>query len=64
MRGGDVWIFVVALMVTGVVYEKDARAVREAQWRKGISWVRGEGFRDWSMDDDDDDEVDEIKKDE
>ncbi|GAB1316160.1 Transmembrane protein 135 N-terminal domain-containing protein [Madurella fahalii] len=48
MRGGDVWVFVAALMLTGVVYERDARAVREAGWRKGISWVRGEGWRDWA----------------
>lgn len=48
MRGGDVWVFVAALMLTGVVYERDARAVKEAGWRKGISWVRGEGWRDWA----------------
>ena len=52
MRGGDVWVFVLALMVTGVVYERDARAIREAQWRKGVSWVRGQGFRDWSIEED------------
>ncbi|KAK4145634.1 uncharacterized protein C8A04DRAFT_10546 [Dichotomopilus funicola] len=50
MRGGDVWVFVAALMVTGVVYERDAKAVKEGAWRKGISWVRGEGWRDWGMD--------------
>ncbi|KHO01580.1 uncharacterized protein MAM_00581 [Metarhizium album ARSEF 1941] len=54
MRGGDVWVFVLALMVTGVVYERDARAVRETQWRKGVSWIRGEGWRDWAIDDHDD----------
>ncbi|PHH49931.1 hypothetical protein CFIMG_002976RAa [Ceratocystis fimbriata CBS 114723] len=48
MRGGDVWLFVFALMVSSVVYEKDARAVRENNWRKSISWIRGEGFKDWS----------------
>lgn len=56
MRGGDVWIFVAALMLTGVVYERDARAVREANWRKGISWVRGEGWDDWAIESDDGDE--------
>ncbi|KAK3332322.1 hypothetical protein B0T19DRAFT_415338 [Cercophora scortea] len=50
MKGGDVWVFVLALMVTGVVYERDAKAVREGNWRKGISWVRGEGWRDWGVD--------------
>ncbi|KAK3316614.1 hypothetical protein B0H66DRAFT_500067 [Apodospora peruviana] len=47
MKGGDVWVFVLALMLTGVVYERDARAVKEAGWRKGISWVRGEEWKDW-----------------
>ncbi|GKT50096.1 uncharacterized protein ColSpa_10277 [Colletotrichum spaethianum] len=52
MKGGDVWVFVMALMLTGVVYERDARAVKEGSWRKGISWVRGEGFKDWSIEED------------
>lgn len=66
MRGGDVWLFVLALMVTGVVYERDANAIREAQWRKGVSWIRGEGWRDWGVDDEIDgaeDEAAEIKED-
>ncbi|RDA90905.1 hypothetical protein CP533_4439 [Ophiocordyceps camponoti-saundersi (nom. inval.)] len=46
MRGGDVWVFALALMATGVVYERDTRAIREARWRKGVSWLRGEGWRD------------------
>ena len=49
MKGGDVWVFVAALMLTGVVYERDARAIKEGSWRKGISWVRGEGFKDWAV---------------
>jgi hypothetical protein len=56
MRGGDVWVFVAALMLTGVVYERDARAVREASWRQGISWVRGEGWRDWGIEPEEDGE--------
>ncbi|KAM0586188.1 hypothetical protein ACHAP6_005551 [Verticillium nonalfalfae] len=52
MRGGDVWVFVAALMVTGVVYERDARAIREGSWRRGVSWIRGEGLRDWSLEED------------
>ena len=47
-------VFVAALLVSGVVYERDARAVREAGWRKGLSFVRGEGFRDWAIEDDED----------
>ncbi|KAF4122741.1 hypothetical protein GMORB2_7048 [Geosmithia morbida] len=62
MRGGDVWVFVLALMVTGVVYERDATAIREAQWRKGMSWVRGEGWRDWAAEDDDDDDEEHVKE--
>lgn len=57
MRGGDIWVFVLALMVTGVVYERDAKAIREGQLRKGISWVRGEGWRDWSIEDDTEEEA-------
>ncbi|PSR84080.1 hypothetical protein BD289DRAFT_369101 [Coniella lustricola] len=49
MRAGDVWVFVLAVMITGMVYEKDAEAVREESWRKGISWIRGQGFRDWAL---------------
>lgn len=52
MKGGDVWVFVLALMVTGVVYERDATALREAHFRKGVSWVRGEGWRDWAIQED------------
>lgn len=60
MKGGDVWVFVAALMLTGVVYERDAMALRQRGVRKGVSWVRGEGWRDWAMEqDDDDDEEDD-----
>ena len=52
MRGGDVWVFALALMITGVVYERDAKAIREAQWRKGVSWLRGQEWRDWSLEED------------
>lgn len=64
MKGGDVWVFVAAVLVTGVVYEKDRECVREESWRKGISWVRGQGFRDWALEDDDEeeDEGDEVTK--
>ena len=59
MRGGDLWIFVLALAATGAVYERDARAVREQGWRKGISFIRGTGFRDWGLEEDDEDEDEE-----
>lgn len=53
MKGGDVWVFVLAVMLTGVVYERDAQAIKEGNWRKGMSWVRGQGYRDWAMEEDD-----------
>ncbi len=56
--GGDVWVFVLAVMLSGIAYERDARAVREPHWRKGISWVRGEGWRDWAVEEEDDEEED------
>lgn len=56
MRAGDVWVFVLAVMITGAVYERDAEAVREESWRKGISWIRGQGFRDWALEEDEDEE--------
>ncbi|KAH8170357.1 hypothetical protein LIA77_09138 [Sarocladium implicatum] len=58
MRGGDVWVFVAALMLTGVVYERDSRAIKEGSWRKGMSWVRGEGWRDWGAEEDLEDDED------
>lgn len=59
MKGGDVGVFVLALMLMGVVYERDVGAVKEVQWRKGISWVRGEGWRDWGIEDEEDDDDDD-----
>jgi len=47
IRGGDVWLFVGSLMVINVVYERDARSLRSGFVRKGISFNRGEGFKDW-----------------
>jgi hypothetical protein len=46
IRGGDVWIFVVSLMVVNVVYERDARSLRSGVIRRGVSGLRGEGLRD------------------
>lgn len=58
MRGGDVWLFALALAITGAVYERDARAIREANVRKGISWLKGTGFRDWGLEEED--ELDQV----
>ncbi|KAI1076874.1 hypothetical protein F5B20DRAFT_554116 [Whalleya microplaca] len=57
MRGGDVWVFVLALAISGAVYERDARAIRERNWRRGISWVRGTEFRDWGLEDEDEEDA-------
>ncbi|KAK4665710.1 hypothetical protein QC763_403690 [Podospora pseudopauciseta] len=64
MKGGDVWVFVAALMLTGLVYERDARAIKEGSWRKGISWVRGEGLRDWGVEVEEGEEDEEREKEE
>ncbi|KAG9231719.1 hypothetical protein BJ875DRAFT_516392 [Amylocarpus encephaloides] len=47
IRGGDVWLFVCSLMVINVVYERDARSLRSGVVRRGVSSLRGEGFRDF-----------------
>ncbi|EJT82124.1 hypothetical protein GGTG_02098 [Gaeumannomyces tritici R3-111a-1] len=61
MAAGDVWVFVLAVMLTGVVYERDAAAgIPDPTWRRGVSWVRGEGWRDWAMEaDEEEDDEDE-----
>ncbi|CAG8958672.1 hypothetical protein HYFRA_00011514 [Hymenoscyphus fraxineus] len=46
-RGGDVWLFVASLMVVNLVYERDARSIRSGAVRRGVSSLRGEGFRDF-----------------
>ncbi|OTA99754.1 hypothetical protein M426DRAFT_16151 [Hypoxylon sp. CI-4A] len=62
MKGGDVWVFVLALAITGAVYERDARAIRETRVRKGLSWVQGAGFRDWGLEEDEIEEGEEDGK--
>lgn len=57
MQGGDVWVFVLALAITGAVYEKDARAIKEGNWRKGVSWVRGTSWKDWEVEEDEEEET-------
>lgn len=62
MRGGDVWVFVVVLMVMGVVYERDVRVIKEGSWRKGMSWVRGEGWRDWGVEEEEEEDIEDVDK--
>lgn len=52
VRGGDVGLFVASLMVINVVYERDARALRSGPVRRGVSYIRGEGLRDWVAEED------------
>jgi len=52
VRGGDVGLFVASLMVINVVYERDARALRSGPVRRGVSYLRGEGLRDWVKEED------------
>lgn len=47
VRGGDVWLFVASLMVVNLVYERDGRSLRSGVVRRGVSSLRGEGFRDY-----------------
>lgn len=45
MRGGDVWLFVVSLMVINGVYERDnkSKAINSGVVRRGVSFLRGDG---------------------
>jgi len=47
VKGGDVWLFVLSLCVVNVVYQRDAKAVRSGVVRRGVSFLRGEGLKDW-----------------
>jgi len=46
MKGGDLLIFVGSLAVVNAVFERDGRSVEGGLLRRGISSIRGEGFRD------------------
>ncbi|KAI4110567.1 MAG: hypothetical protein LQ345_006961 [Seirophora villosa] len=46
VRGGDVGVFVAGLMLVNAVYERDAAAVQGGMLRKGLGFLRGEGFVD------------------
>lgn len=43
---GDVWIFVMALALTGAVYEVDSEAVQGRLFRKAFGFLRGEDWTD------------------
>jgi hypothetical protein len=44
--GGDVWVFVAALMVMNSVYEVSPGSVSSGVMRKGLGVLRGEGWVD------------------
>ncbi|KAL8992778.1 MAG: hypothetical protein Q9169_006847 [Polycauliona sp. 2 TL-2023] len=46
IKGGDLGVFVVGLMVINMIYERDASAVQGGMVRKGLGYLRGEGFVD------------------
>lgn len=48
IKGGDLGIFVVGLMVINVIFENDASAVEGGLVRKGLGFLRGEGWSDRS----------------
>ncbi|KAL8729069.1 MAG: hypothetical protein Q9166_004986 [cf. Caloplaca sp. 2 TL-2023] len=44
VKGGDLGVFVVGLMVINMIYESDASAVQGSMVRKGVGFLRGEGW--------------------
>ena len=46
VRNGDVWVFVLGLMLLNTVYEVDPKAVSGGLVRKGLGVLRGEGWVD------------------
>ncbi|KAM3086814.1 hypothetical protein ACMFMG_000936 [Clarireedia jacksonii] len=47
IKGGDVGLFVLSLMVLECVYERDGRQLNSGLLRKMIAGMRGEGWRDY-----------------
>ncbi len=45
-KNGDVWVVVVALAVVNSVYEVRPGAVRGSMIRRGVEYIKGEGFID------------------
>ncbi|KAL8715117.1 MAG: hypothetical protein Q9220_001074 [cf. Caloplaca sp. 1 TL-2023] len=46
VKGGDLAVFVAGLGVIGAVFERDRAAVQGSLVRKGMGFLRGEGFKD------------------
>jgi hypothetical protein len=47
IKGGDVGLFVLSLIVLECVYERDGRQLNSGFLRKMIAGMRGEGWRDF-----------------
>lgn len=45
-RGGDLWIIVISWAVMGCILEANPSAVQGSGLRKGLAWMRGDGFVD------------------
>ncbi|KAJ5112437.1 hypothetical protein N7532_000482 [Penicillium argentinense] len=45
-RGGDMWILVLSWAVIGSILEANPSAVQGSGLRKGLAWMRGDGFVD------------------
>lgn len=45
-RGGDLWILVISWAVIGSILEAQPSAVQGGGMRKGLAWLRGDGFVD------------------
>ncbi|KAL8700562.1 MAG: hypothetical protein Q9201_005377 [Fulgogasparrea decipioides] len=46
IKGGDLGVFVLGLMVVNTVYERNADAIQGSMVRKGLAVMRGEGWMD------------------
>lgn len=46
VKGGELWLFVLAWAVMGSVLEARPTAVQGQEVRKGLAWLRGDGFVD------------------
>ncbi|KAL8818506.1 MAG: hypothetical protein Q9223_002869 [Gallowayella weberi] len=46
VKHGDLGVFVMGLMVVNIIYERDASAVQGSLVRKGLGFLRGEGWTD------------------
>lgn len=46
VRNGDLWVFVASIALIGAIYEADPEAIQGGVVRKGLGFLRGEGWID------------------